>query len=185
LLGYDLCQKDAHILEKLMLYPSLLAVHVLSAIFWGGATMVNGFFVLPSIQSLGASSIPVVGTMMQRKFWFWNGMASGLAILSGLGMVALQAFNHLDWMWSTEGLVLEFGGLLALGAFVIGFTIQKPMAEKLRLILERIAEAKAPATAQQEADLVAIQARLGKATRIAAFHLLAASALMSIHTLLR
>jgi uncharacterized membrane protein len=168
-----------------MLYPSLLAVHVLSGIFWGGGAIIAGLFLMPSVIKAGPAGGAVMGNLIQIKFSAWMTVGAFASILSGLGMIAIQASNNSAWLRSPEGICLELGGLLALGAFGIGLRVQKPQAERLAAIGAAVAKAGGPPSAQQAADIADAQARMARAGRIGAYHILAASALMGMHTLFR
>lgn len=77
-----------------MVYASLLAVHVLSGIFWGGGAIISGFILMPSVLAAGPAGGIVMGNMMQRKFGVFMGIASFGAVLTGLGMIVIQASNN-------------------------------------------------------------------------------------------
>jgi hypothetical protein len=50
-----------------MFYASLLAVHVLSGVFWGGAAIFAGLFLMPSLMKAGPAAGPVMGNLIQLK----------------------------------------------------------------------------------------------------------------------
>jgi|GEM_PF-4098373 len=161
-----------------MLYPCLLAVHILSALVWGGGGMLTGFFVLPAMQAAGPGQGLVMAGMMRRKFGVWMGMFSVLAIATGLTLFILRAYNSAGWAWSSQGLCLGLGGLLGLGAWVMGLMTLKPQSERIASIIEGAQLKGESLSDRQKADIAFAQLRMARVGRIAAWHLLVATVLM-------
>jgi hypothetical protein len=166
-----------------MLYPSLLTVHILSGIFWGGGAILGGFFLVPSIHAAGPGGGAVMANMLERKFALWMTLGSLGSVLTGITMMTIQAMNQTAWLWSPEGICLELGGLMALGAFGIGLRVQKPMAERMTAIVAEVKAGGGQPTEEQKAAMIACQARMAKGARVGAWQLLAAAVLMSVHSL--
>jgi len=166
-----------------MLYPSLLAVHIVSGIFWGGGAIIGGFFLVPSVMAAGPGGGAVMAHMVQRKFSIWMTLGALGSVLTGLALISIQAMNSPAWLWSAEGICLEIGVLMALGAFGIGIRVQKPMAERMAAIAAEAQAAGGQLTDQQKADLGHAQNRMAGAARVASYQLLVAAVLMGAHGL--
>jgi hypothetical protein len=122
-----------------------------------------------------------MGGIMKRKFAIVMTTSGALVALTGLRMYMVRFSS--EWLGTPEGIVLTLGGLLGLGALVIGVGIQKPTAERMTALGAQIAASGAPPTAEQATEMAALRARLLKIARVNAFHLLAATLLMASHRL--
>jgi hypothetical protein len=100
-------------------------------------------------------------------------------VLSGVRMYMIR-FTP-EWFTTAEGLAITIGGLLGLGAFVLGFFIQRPLAGKLGAMAARVAASGAPPTPDQAAELAALRGRLRRVAALTAWHLIGSTLLMSIH----
>jgi hypothetical protein len=87
------------------------------------------------------------------------------------------------FLGTPEGIVLTLGGILGLGAFVIGVFVQRPVAGRLGALGAQIQAAGGPPTPEQAAELGRLRERLGRVARLTAWHLLLAAFLMASHRL--
>jgi hypothetical protein len=83
-------------------------------------------------------------------------------------------------MSTKNGQVLSAGGLLAIIAFLIGFTISRPVSFRIAKIGKAVASAGGPPTTAQLQELAMLAKRLSTASRIIAFLLIFAIVGMSI-----
>lgn len=164
-----------------MEYVMLTLIHVAFGVLWAGGAMTAGFFVIPAVMEAGPPGGAVMGGIMKRKFAIVMTAAGLLVTLTGLRMYMVRFSSA--WLGTPEGIVLTLGGVLGLGALVIGIGIQKPTAERMAALGAQLAAAGAPPTAEQAAEMAALRARLLKIARVNAFHLLGATILMAAHRL--
>ena len=160
-------------------YPIVILLHVLSGVIWAGGAIAAGFFFLPAVLESGPAGGVVMGGVVRRKFPIAMTAAAGMVVLTGVRLYMIRFTS--TWLGSPEGLVLTLGGVLGLGAFVIGIFFQKPAAEKLSALGAKVAAAGRPPTPAEAAELTILRTRLGRVGRLTAWHLLGAAALMASH----
>jgi uncharacterized membrane protein len=164
-----------------MEYASLMLVHVFFGILWAGGAIAIGLFVVPSVLEAGPGGGAVMGGVLRRRFPTVMTVSSVLVVLSGLRLYMMRFGGA--WLLTPNGIALSLGALAGLGAFVIGVFVQRPTAERLGALGAQIAAAGAPPTPEQASELEALRTRLRKVARLTAWHLIAASLLMSGHML--
>lgn len=164
-----------------MEYLILIALHVFFGILWAGGAVMAGFFIIPSVLEAGPAAGPVMAGVARRRMPAMLAFAATIVVVSGARLYMLKLTP--EWFVTKEGLALSLGGLLALGAFVMGLSIQKPAAERLGALSAQIAASGAPPTPAQTAELQALRTRLGRMAKIIAWHLLVAAFLMATHRL--
>ncbi|HTB22224.1 MAG TPA: hypothetical protein VK914_05925 [bacterium] len=138
---------------------------------------------MPSVIAAGPGGGAVMEHMVQRKFSIWMTVGALGSVLTGLTLISIEAMNSPAWLWSAEGICLELGGLMALGAFGIGIRVQKPMVERMAAIAAEARANGGQLTDQQKADLGVARTRMARGARVASYQLLAAAVLMGVHGL--
>jgi len=164
-----------------MEYLVLIFLHVLFGIFWAGAAIATGLFIIPSVLDAGPAGAAVMAGVVKRKLPLLLVIAAGIVVLTGIRLYMIR-FSSV-WLTSPEGIVLTLGGLLALAAFGMGVFVQKPTVERIGALSAAIARAGAPPTPDQAAELQVLRARLRKIAAVTAWHLVGAVTLMSVHRL--
>jgi hypothetical protein len=164
-----------------MEYPMLILLHVAFGILWAGAGVVLGLFVLPSVLDAGPSGGAVMAGVLRRRMPLVLTIAAAIVVLSGLRLFMLR-FSAV-WVTTPEGLVLSLGAILGVGAFVLGVFVQRPTAQRLGALAAEVARAGGPPSASQAEELKTLQARVRRAARLTAWHLIGASVLMASHRL--
>lgn len=165
-----------------MEYLSLVFLHLFAGLIWAGGAITVGFFVLPSVLQAGPSGGAVMAGIVKRRFSHWMIGCAIVTILTGIRLYMLRFSTA--WLSTGEGMAISLGALLALAAFFMGVSVQKPTADKMAALAARIGAAGSPPSPEQIAELRALGTRLAKIARVAAWHLLAAVALMASHRLL-
>jgi uncharacterized membrane protein len=115
---------------------ALRIVHIVFGLFWAGTAIALAAFVIPAARANGATGGCVLREIMQqRRLSASLAVAAALTILSGATMYWRIATDmHDAWVRSRPGLVLGFGGLTALIAFVLGAVVAAPTARKLEAL---------------------------------------------------
>jgi hypothetical protein len=153
-----------------MEYGTLILVHVICAIIWGGGIIFMGFYLIPSVLESGPAAGPVMGgIMVKRKLPVMMSAVGILAVLTGLRLYALR-FSA-AWVLTPEGIALTLGGLLALSALAIGFFKQRVLAEKMAKMAQE----------GRGAEIPPVAAALGRTARVVAWHVIAVIVLMAGH----
>ena len=164
-----------------MEYLSLIFFHVFFGIVWAGGAISAGLFFIPSVADAGPAGGPVVAGLMKRNFGMVMTVAGIVVVLSGLRLYMLR-FSA-DWLGSPEGMVLTLGGLLGLGALMLGLLVQKPTAERMGALAAQVASAGGPPTPAQASEMQALRAKLTRIGRLMAWHLIGAATMMAAHKL--
>jgi uncharacterized membrane protein len=162
-----------------MEYLSLVFLHVAFGVLWAGGAIVLGLFIIPSVMDAGSAGGAVMAGILKRRLPVFLSVSAFVVVLSGVRMYMIR-FTP-EWLTTAEGLAITIGGLLGLGAFVLGFFIQRPLAGKLGAMAARVAASGAPPTPDQAAELAALRGRLRRVAALTAWHLIGATLLMSIH----
>jgi uncharacterized membrane protein len=162
-----------------MEYLSLVFLHVAFGVLWAGGAIVLGLFIIPSVMDAGSAGGAVMAGILKRRLPVFLSVSAFVVVLSGVRMYMIR-FTP-EWFTTAEGLAITIGGLLGLGAFVLGFFIQRPLAGKLGAMAARVAASGAPPTPDQAAELAALRGRLRRVAALTAWHLIGATLLMSIH----
>ena len=164
-----------------MEYHVLLFLHILSTIVWAGGAIVLGFFVVPSILDAGPAAGAVMAGVVKRRLPILISIVATVAILTGLRLYMMRFVA--SWVVTPQGLALTIGGILGLGAWVLGVFIQRPLAQQLGVLGASIAASGAPPTPAQAAELKALRDRMRRVARLTSWHLLGAATLMAVHRL--
>lgn len=156
----------------------LRLLHIGFGALWVGGAVLTGWWVVPSVIEAGPGGGPVMRGIVEKRKLPLVMMISGLiTIICGLRLYMIKFSTA--WVTTPEGLVLTLGALLALGGFAIGVMVQRPTAMKLAALGGAIAAGGKPPTPEQAAEIGALQAKLARAARLVAAHVLAALVLMA------
>lgn len=142
--------------------PLLRIVHVLSGAIWVGAVVFLSVFLIPSIRAVGPAGGPVMEQLGRvRRVPLWMMGATFLTLLSGFALYwrVSDGFNPV-WLASGPGRVFGLGGLLALGAAVIGVTVNAPAGRRMGELSAKLQAAGRPPTAEEAAEMQRLQGRL-------------------------
>jgi hypothetical protein len=162
-------------------YGSLIFLHVAIGIFWAGAGIVLGFFILPAVLEAGPAGGAVMGGVAKRGLPLVMTLAGLLVVLTGARLFMLR--YTAGFLGSPEGIVLTLGAILGIAGLAIGFFVQKPTVQRISTLAGQIAASGGPPTPAQAAELQALRQRLRRTGAVLAWHLIAASALMASHRL--
>jgi uncharacterized membrane protein len=160
----------------------LRSIHIITGVFWAGAAMYLGWFVIPAAKAAG----PEGGKFMQQlgqtnRLPIVMNTASMLCILSGILLLwELSAGFNTEWLSTRHGIILLTGSLFTLLAFLEGFLIIRPNVEKMNHISKSVAMAGGPPSSEQIQQLMIIRNKIAAASRIGAILLLAAVIGMSL-----
>lgn len=157
-------------------------IHILSAVFWGGALFTLNFFLFPSIKSLG----PEGGKFMQQfsktnSFPQVMTIAGAVTILSGIYVFwQFSAGFSSEFMGSKMGILFSIGGLSGLIAFFQGILVNRPAIMRIGKIGEEIAKSGAPPAAEQTQEIGKLRNRIFNSTKLITVYIVIAVTLMSL-----
>jgi hypothetical protein len=164
-----------------MEHPLVVLIHVALGVFWAGGAMTVGFFVVPAVLEAGPSGGAVMSGIVKRKLPSVMIAVGTVVVLTGVRLFMVRWTS--GFIASKEGIVLSLGGLLAIGALVIGAFVQRPVANRIGLLAAQVAASGGPPSPEQARELEALRTRLGKVARVTAWHAIAATLLMASHRL--
>ena len=169
-------------MSELFALYALRILHVVVGVFWVGTVVFMAAFLTPSLRAAGPAGGAVIQQLMgARRLPLWIMGAMVLTLLSGFGLYWRDSAGFQSaWLSSGAGQVFGLGGAVALAASILGTAINMPTARRLTDISGRLQAAGRPPTPDEQATLATLQARLSRASVVAAVLLVAATALMAV-----
>jgi hypothetical protein len=169
-------------MSSLLPLYALRVLHIVVGVFWVGTVIFMAAFLSPSVRAAGPGGGAVIQQIVgvrRLPIWLMGGMA--VTLLSGLGLYWRDSAGfHSAWLGSGAGKTFGLGAAVAIGASILGMAINMPTGRRLADILGRLQSAGRPPTPDEQATLAALQARLGRASVVAAILLVIATLLMAI-----
>ena len=157
-------------------------VHIIAGAFWFGGVAVTARFIFPSAFALGPAAAPMMDQLGRVRKLPMN--------LLGAGLISIIAGFVLYWndsggapgVWAASGMgrMIGAGAVLSLIALAIGLTVNMPTVKKINALSTAIQAQGTPASADQQAAMKALQAKLLTAIRIVLVLLLLATASMAV-----
>ena len=158
----------------------LRLVHVVGGVFWVGSALFTFFFLMPTVMKAGPSVAgPVMGGLQQRKLMVWLPIVAILVILSGARLMMIVSGGDAHWFQHRSGHVYAISGSLAILAFLVGVTVNRPAMVKAGK-LGQSAVSDAPTRAAIQEEIRKLQRRSYIGTMIVTWMLLASAAGMAI-----
>jgi uncharacterized membrane protein len=160
----------------------LRLLHIGCGVMWAGTVIFVAFFIDPAVKSSGPEGIRFMQQLVKtNRFPIVIMLLAIITVLAGSLLIwRISGGLQTAWLSSTNGKVLTTGGVLAIIAFLIGMTVNRPASFKIAKIGKAIASAGGPPTPVQLAELNGLGKRLSIASRIIAFLLIFAIVGMSI-----
>lgn len=150
-------------------------VHIVSGVFWAGAVFLMVGFIFPAVRASGPQAGRFMEEVAKRRLPVFMNIAGGLTMLSGLIMY-IGAITMTDgaWLSTRSGMGITVGAVATIIAGIIGGTASRRGGQRMAKIGEAIKASGGAPTADQAAELGAVQARMAKAMRVVAALLLVA-----------
>jgi uncharacterized membrane protein len=163
------------------LYVIVLRIaHIGAGVFWVGAAFITFGFLNPGLKALGpATTKSVMGQLVGRqRFPLYVMVASLMTVVAGF-LLYWRASGGLDmnWVLSPMGLGFGLGGVAGTIALVMGATMITPTVKRMEALGAEIESAGAPPTAEQGAEMAALDRRLDR-VGLADFALLSVALLL-------
>jgi uncharacterized membrane protein len=145
-------------------------LHILAGVAWAGGVFLFVVFIQPSAAAVGPAAGPLMGQLLgTRKLVDRFLQLAAITVVAGLVMYVKIAadFGSLGDLLSTGyGVALTVGMLTAIAAAALGAAVTRPNVGRLLGIQRAIADAGAPPTSEQAADIANIQRTLKVYARI-------------------
>jgi uncharacterized membrane protein len=160
----------------------LRLLHIGCGVLWAGGAIFLAFFIDPAVKASGPEGIKVMQQIVKtNRFPVVMMLLAVITILAGMLLIwKVSGGLQPAWMSSKNGIVLTSGAALALIAFLIGFSVNRPSGIKIAKIGKEIAASGGAPTPAQIEQLNIISRRLSRATKVIAFLLIFAVVGMSI-----
>lgn len=161
---------------------ALRLIHVLAGVFWAGAVFFVVSFLLPSMRDAGPGGQAVARQLIViRKYPLKILAIAIVTVLSGIGLYMKDvSMSNGAFARSHAGMTYGIGAASALATLVVGFIVLTPAANRLGALGAVIQAGGAPPTAEQQAEMARLQARMTMGSRLAASFLLVAVITMAV-----
>lgn len=158
----------------------LRLIHILAGIFWVGAVFVVAGFLVPTVRETGREGGRFMQHLAQRRrLPVVLSIAMLLTVLSGFAMYGrLAASTHGQWATTRPGIGYGVGALAAILAAITGAAISGSAARRMAAIGQTAVTA--GPSAEQQAEMGRLQARMAVGSRITAGLLAVAAGAMAV-----
>jgi uncharacterized membrane protein len=154
----------------------LRLLHILCGIFWAGATIYLAFFIDPAVKALGTDGTKFMQQLAKtNRFPVVMLLAPLITVVAGVLLIwKLSGGLQAQWLSTKYGTVLSAGGVFAIIAFIIGFSVSRPASMRIAKIGKAVAAAGGAPTSPQMEELLALGKKIGIASRVIAVLLILA-----------
>lgn len=141
---------------------SLRLIHILAGVLWAGWAFVSVAFIEPAAQAAGPEGGKFMQVLSLKTKLIPAMLAAPLLVIFTGVLMYWQVSSGLSgaWLVSPPGLALTVGSLAGILAFVVGFTINRPAADRMAALSREMQSASGPPGANQMAELRAQQRQL-------------------------
>jgi len=153
----------------------LRLVHIVSGAVWAAAGVLMVGSIFPSVRAAGPGGAPFMQQIQRRRLPVFMNGAAGLTMLSGLILYG-RAIAVTDGAWArtSSAMIFGIGGLATILAAILGGAFVSRSGVRLGKLGEAIQTSGRPPSAEQAAEMAALQATMGKWMRVVASLLLVA-----------
>lgn len=145
---------------------TLRLIHIGLGVFWAGSLMFLAFYLSPAVGRAGPEGGRVMQELQKARLMQVMPLVALFTILSGawLMWIVSGGFDAVFFR-SRYGISLTIGGVAAIVAYIIGFTVMRPSQNRMGALGQRVATAapeEKPAIADEMARLRGRVARTSK-----------------------
>ena len=147
----------------------LRILHIGFGVFWAGSVFSFVLFITKAVKASGPEGGRFMQQLGKTGYPIAVMIAAIITILAGVLIIAkLSSGFQAAWFTTVYAQILTTGGVLAIIAFIIGFTVNRPAAARINDIGDAIAKAGGPPTPEQMQELAALRKKLFTASNIIA-----------------
>ena len=144
-------------------------LHIVCGVFWAGSVFYTALFIIPAAKASGPEGTKFMQQLGKTKYPIFIMIAAIITIFAGLMIMwKLSGGFEPAWFSAPYAQVLSTGSILAIIAFIIGFTVNRPAAIRMEKIGKAVEQAGVAPTAEQMKELMMLRNRLFKATNFIA-----------------
>ncbi|MBL7812756.1 MAG: hypothetical protein JNL57_11080 [Bacteroidetes bacterium] len=161
---------------------TLRLLHLLFGVFWAGTAIMQHFFLIPAVRSLGPDGGKMMQAMMRtRNFPIVMLLSGFITVLSGLGLMdSFSGHFRTEWFSTGYGAMLGIGGFSAICALLTGLFVNKPAATAIGKLGAEISAGGGPPTPEQLAEMTRLRTKLEKGASMIAWCMILAVATMGV-----
>lgn len=140
----------------------LRVLHVVTGVWWAGATWTLAGFLTPAVQEIGKPGQEIMKELIQkRRLSEYIGIAGAISVITGL-LLYWRASNglHPTWILSGRGLSLSIGGLAGIATLGIGFRVIRTSALRMGELGRQIEQSEGPPDPEVLQEMQGLQAKL-------------------------
>ena len=138
-------------------------LHIVAGVAWVGALTLLVLYLQPSARAIGPAAGPFMQELVgRRRLTNFLAGIGGVTVLAGLFLYwhDWDASGSLgDWLGTRFGAVMTVGAIAAIIGLIVGVLGARPATDRLVALGARIASAGRPPTAEEVAEVQALQAR--------------------------
>jgi uncharacterized membrane protein len=155
----------------------LRIIHIVAGVIWVGGSIVMTFFVGPTVGAIGEPGQKFMSHLVNNlKFSNRMAAASGLTILAGFILYALDARAGAAWLRSSFAMGLGIGAIFALIGFVSGMMIGR----NIKAMAQLGAQMQGEPSSGQLTQMQALQKRQTTVSMISTWAVILATVFMAI-----
>jgi uncharacterized membrane protein len=150
---------------------ALRLIHILCGVLWAGGIFTLALFILPAVNASGPE-----GGKVMRQIAATNHYATVMTTAATLNIIAglllyWKDSNGLsmDFIGSPQGIAVTLGATLAIIAYILGLSINRPGVLRMTAIGNEIAAAGGKPTEAQMAELGTLRKRISISTKYMAW----------------
>ena len=156
-------------------------LHIISGVFWVGASFFTARFLMPSLKAAGPAAGPVLAELGKRRIPASMLGAALVNVASGIWLIMLVSGGAPNaWMRSPMGRTIGIGAGFAILAVILGLAVGMPANAGMVRISTTVRQRGGPPTAEEAAQLERFQTRSALAAMGASALLFLATAAMAV-----
>ena len=162
-------------------YTILRLLHVGLGVFWAGAVFFTTFLLMPAMMEAGPDGAKIMAGLQRRGMLVVLPVVAIITIITGFWMYFRIAGGSADWTRSGTGMALGAGGVSAVLALILGFTVMRPAQARITTIAASLATTpEGPERAALGATMQKLRDRMVTMSRLIAYLLVITVALMAV-----
>jgi hypothetical protein len=145
----------------------LRVVHILSGVFWLGAALMNAFFLMPAVGTLGPAGGAVMIALRDRGLMNWFLASAVLTLLSGVRLFFVLAGGAPGmFVASPMGRTFAVAGVAAVLAFAAAMLLGRPSMVKVAMLSQVLGKTPEAERGALQAEIARHRKRAGVGTAI-------------------
>ncbi len=144
----------------------LRLLHIVFGIFWAGSILFFTLFIMPALKASGPDGVKFMQNLGKSGYPIAAMISAIITIVAGFLLLwRISGGFQPEWFHSWYSRTLTIGGTMALVAFIIGVSVNRPCAARINKISQAIAQQGAPPTPDQQKELMMLRAKIFKASK--------------------